>query len=475
MCAGYTTNSISNNRCFTSTVNNKGGFDVSEKLLTGIVPTEEGKKIAFSAQPNDFVFTFMADSVRSVFNGTPSVKVPSTDGFILGKTHDNHNIAIFLGNDAFKVFGASALRTSAYIVSASNLYEKNLMSFRGISLSGGTLNSIFHVQGLNITHDPNVIILNPKDDERKYHIDYGDGTIDISVRSVISENFGVKGYSITNNNVELELHFDSEQPLSSFFYHYNRIKDILSFLTFRYNVGFEKINLQACDFESENFSNIASVYVRNDVLETKKDCHHNICIEDLGNFFANLVQLFYQQGEDDKTILLGFLPKDDKDYTIMTDAKIREICSALEHELRYVDDIKSDENIILSQLTSDVKSTIKAFRKSAPGLSNDTYNMIFGSMSNWSLSMGEKLCALYTKHIEEITILNKMHSTINDESIRSFVKYRNDITHGKHRTMDMKTAITAHYLCGLVYCCVLSRIGISKEKILELCECKILQ
>lgn len=447
---------------------------MSEKLLTGIVPVGADKQIAFSAQPNDFVFTFMSNSVRPVFNGTPSVAVPSTDGFILGKTHDNHNIAIFLGNVGFKVFGASALRTSAYIISSSNLYEKNLMSFRGISLSGGTLNSVFHIQGLNIAHDSKAIILNPKDDERKYHIDYGDGAIDISVRSVISESFGVKGYSVTNDNVELELHFDSEQPLSSFFYHYNKIKDILSFLTFRYNVGFEKINLQSYDFESEDFSNIASVYVRNDVLETKKNCHHNICIEDLGDFFANLVQLFYQQDEDDKTILLGFLPKDDKDYTIMTDAKIREICSALEHELRYVDEIKSDENIILSRLTSDVKSTIKTFRKGTPGLSNDTYSMIFSSISHWSSSLGEKLCALYAKHIEEITTLNKTHIAINDESIRSFVKYRNDITHGRHRIMDMEIAITAHYLCGLVYCCILSRIGVSKEKILKLCECKIL-
>lgn len=98
---------------------------MSEKLLTGIVHVEADKQIAFSAQPNDFVFTFMSNSVRPVFNGTPSVEVPSTDGFILGKTHDNHNIAIFLGNGGFKVFGASALRTSAYIISSSNLYEKN--------------------------------------------------------------------------------------------------------------------------------------------------------------------------------------------------------------------------------------------------------------------------------------------------------------------------------------------------------------
>lgn len=448
---------------------------MSKKIFTGIIPIDEEKQLVFSAQPDDFVFTFMSDTVNSMFSGIPPIKMPSEDGFIFGKTHSNHNIAIYLGNKDFKVYGASALRTSAYIKSSSNVYDQDLLFFNGIVFSGGTLNSVFRIQGLNITHTADGAILKPKDDEIKYQIDCEDGNMDISIRSVVSENFGVKGHSITNNNVALEIHFDSAQPLSSFFHHYNKIKDILSFLTFRYNVGFEKINLQTYDSESDGFSNMASVYVRSDTPETEKDFHQNICIKDLGDSFANLVKVFYEKDEEQRTILLGFLPRDDKDFSTMTDAKVREICSALECELSYIDDIKSEENIILSQLTSKVRSTIKTFRKDTPGLSNDTYNMIFSSISYWSFPLAEKLCALYAKHMEEINKLNKTAFHINDDSIRAFVKYRNDITHGRHRTLDTEIAITAHYLCGLVYCCILNRIGVSKDKILELCEYKMLQ
>ena len=235
---------------------------MSKKIFTGIIPIDEEKQLVFSAQPDDFVFTFMSDTVNSMFSGIPPIKMPSEDGFIFGKTHSNHNIAIYLGNKDFKVYGASALRTSAYIKSSSNVYDQDLLFFNGIVFSGGTLNSVFRIQGLNITHTADGAILKPKDDEIKYQIDCEDGNMDISIRSVVSENFGVKGHSITNNNVALEIHFDSAQPLSSFFHHYNKIKDILSFLTFRYNVGFEKINLQTYDSESDGFSNMATTHIR---------------------------------------------------------------------------------------------------------------------------------------------------------------------------------------------------------------------
>ena len=59
--------------------------------------------------------------------------------------------------------------------------------------------------------------------------------------------------------------------------------------------------------------------------------------------------------------------------------------------------------------------------------------------------------------------------SLSDEDIRFFVKYRNDITHGSYRVMDQKIALTAYLLQGLVYCCLLTRIGISRDKVTSLC------
>lgn len=71
-------------------------------------------------------------------------------------------------------------------------------------------------------------------------------------------------------------------------------------------------------------------------------------------------------------------------------------------------------------------------------------------------------------------LLNQSQITITEESIRAFVKYRNDITHGRHRTLDIEVATTAFYLGGLVYCCILDRVGLDRAKIYDLCSLKIL-
>ena len=77
----------------------------------------------------------------------------------------------------------------------------------------------------------------------------------------------------------------------------------------------------------------------------------------------------------------------------------------------------------------------------------------------WTLPAAEKICALFHKYDEEMLILNQSAIIIDDDAIKAFVIYRNDITHGSHRVLDVKIAITAHCLAGLVYCCLLERIG----------------
>ena len=100
---------------------------------------------------------------------------------------------------------------------------------------------------------------------------------------------------------------------------------------------------------------------------------------------------------------------------------------------------------------------------------------IFGNIKFWMLPAAEKICALFHKYDEEMLILNQSAIIIDDDAIKAFVIYRNDITHGSHRVLDVKIAITAHCLAGLVYCCLLERIGVERSRILEWCKDKILR
>ena len=88
------------------------------------------------------------------------------------------------------------------------------------------------------------------------------------------------------------------------------------------------------------------------------------------------------------------------------------------------------------------------------------------------MSASDRIAILYQRYEAEMLLLNDSSLHITDKEIAEFVKYRNHITHGFHRVLDQNVAITAYTLQGLVYCCILKRIGMNNDKIQELCRNK---
>ena len=447
---------------------------MSSDIMTGVIKHEKKDRVVvFSAKQDDFDFCFMTDSIYEFDKSNPPIKISPLDGFIFGKTHTNYPIAIYVGQTPFEIIGRRNLITSAYVLTRSVLSNNPVTEYQAIQFQGGTLNQVFCPKGIKCDHIGTQIIISPNDDCIRHTLSVDGSEIKLIIRSSTNEQYGIDGFSFNNRKVELTLEFDKPQPLSTLFDHYNRMRDMLSFLTFRNNVGFESIELLELHPALQILTTSAEVFIRNDEPITEKNVFRNICFDDLGDALPALVKLFYSTEDKKPSKSLGFYAINDNDQT-MTNAKIRAICSALECELSFLPEIKADEKPELDELVTIVHDTVKDFQKRHSCLSNDTYNTIFSSIGNWSFPLKEKLCALYQKNLREMLKLNKSDITITDELIGSFVKYRNDITHGRHRTLDLKTAITAYYLGGLVYCCILNRIGIDRKKILELCESKIL-
>ena len=128
-----------------------------------------------------------------------------------------------------------------------------------------------------------------------------------------------------------------------------------------------------------------------------------------------------------------------------------------------VRDNEVDSN--LHNLIDSVKSIIKEHQKSEEKLSDRTYQNIYGSIQNWDFSASEKVIALYRKHEQNVVKLRPFHFPMRDTDIEEFIKYRNDITHGRYRILDESIARTGFALIGLFYCCVLSRIGLDEQAI----------
>ncbi len=67
------------------------------------------------------------------------------------------------------------------------------------------------------------------------------------------------------------------------------------------------------------------------------------------------------------------------------------------------------------------------------------------------------------------------HIVLSENDISDFIKYRNDITHGSHRTGNAQISKTGYILEALVYCRILSRAGLDNAAIQELCAHKLMR
>ena len=268
-------------------------------------------------------------------------------------------------------------------------------------------------------------------------------------------------------NLIVRYEFPKEMSLKTIKLTYNVLMKICRFMTNRENVGFDEVRLYQIDDETGKWFKFADGFLDYQYDNfTNKKYQQNILFDDIDECIANLHSVMSADTEGTATYLFDFYADNDKDYNILSDDKIKNICSSIECELDFVTDLKDDENTNLADLIKSVKAVIKQHRKSDKKLEDKTYDMIFNSISHWGMANSRKIYLLYKKQDYYMKILSeKAKLSCTEEGIAAFVKYRNDITHGRYRTLDSVIAETAYALMALVYCCFLLRMGIKDDKL----------
>lgn len=439
--------------------------DPKEKR-TGIIPFAEQNLVFYA---DGYKFNFLMAEQKKPFR--TKIYKPTEDGFFCGKTHLGYDIAIFVGTQDIPVGGCSTINAGAYFVSTSNVHETNMDEFWGMEFVGGTLDELMTRDSSSWDFTPKGgLVIQPEDNTKRYHFSIEGEECLFEVGTSSHWSSGIKGVSVKDSEVHLRIEFPSTKPRIEAFKYLSTIKEMVSFMTFRGNVGFDKIFLLGEKDEYKHMWHTAQMFVRNDYEIAKVSWFRCIDFNDLGELVSPLLETLIKNNDREPTYMLGFIPKSEKDVLKITDSTVREVCSALECEMTYIDDLYADEEAHLQELIKDVKKIVKDHKKGENRLSPKTYDLIFSSVKNWSMSAGDKISMIYHRYEQEMLILNPSHINITDAEINEFVKYRNHITHGYHRVMDMKVGITAHVLQGLVYCCLLTRIGMSREQILDLCK-----
>ena len=185
------------------------------------------------------------------------------------------------------MLGTFPLNTSTYIKSLENIESVDLTEYEGIKFVGGTLNNVFNADALDIKYEEGKTFIEYKDDTIQYKVITEDYGMTIDVSSFISEHRGIEGKTISNTDVALTIKFNKPQKLRTLFKHYNKIRDALSFMTFRNNVDFDKIYLEKEDNDTNILIKFAEVYIRKENKLTTKKIFSNISFLDLGKSFEN--------------------------------------------------------------------------------------------------------------------------------------------------------------------------------------------
>ena len=432
--------------------------------ITGFIACDE---MNLTFYEDDFTFRFLCpDSYRD--NKRKYIK-SEQDGFLIGKTHQGYDIGIYVGNHQIGPWECHTIHAGSYILSESNMLESDIEGFWGIEFIGGTLNNLYvrDKNQLNVSHRGEVTV-KFVEDKVEYEFYYENEKWKIVIGSSSNFGSGVEGFHVQNEGVYVRFEFQTYKKRIEAFKYLLLIKEMMSFMTGRLNVGVDKILLLKNKDELGIMWPSSRLYVRTDEKLTERHLFNNILFLDLGERLSDLIKIFLRNTDNEPTYMLGFIAKNDRDALTMTNTKIKEICSALECELTFIDDIGAEEGERIKELVQDVKMIIKQHRNGDKKLSSKTYDVIYNSMQHWTMSASEKIVMLYRKYYEIMQVLNSEAIPLTDDQINKLIKYRNDITHGRHRIINSEIATTAFTLQGLVYCCILKRIGLSNDEIMIL-------
>lgn len=430
----------------------------------------ENSPVEGIAYDGDKRVNFYIDNHCVTFMCTGNSAIRLHGSFVFGQTFGYKDIAIYKGKDDISFQGIKKLNTGAYIIAPDNALGTQWSEFDYIEFKGGTLNQLFYCNALKKESSGNgVIQLRWNNDSIRHQFQINGHSCELVVGSGVLEKNGLDGMNISNNEVCLMLKFDIPQPLESAFKYISKMTDMLSVMMFRKNVGFDEI----CLHHNEKSLSKMQVFLKKDSVFSEKKLMNNITFSDLGMALPELASIVFNSEDKKPAYEIGFYPSSDKDIHWMSNDKVRLICSALECELSFIDNLCVPEEEHLKNLIDDVKQHVKQHQKGEEKLSRRTYDLIFSSLHNWSISAGDRITQLLHRYEREIMALEGLMQNgthIGDEDIFSLIKYRNHITHGSYRVIDENIATTAFLLQGLVYCCILSRIGMTNDEILCLCK-----
>lgn len=448
-----------------------------------------GKKVDFSGiieqlgaeitfVNNGFCFEFMSKPYDFRDNHHDIVKImPDEHGFVYGKLHDGRGIAIYTGQE-LPIIGNRTFATWCYIIVQDYDDMSRLNCIDGIRFFGGTVDTLYPPRSLGHdfeNHSKNAFALKYTPDKTVFDLSASELKGRLELESVITAGHrDKKGFYMMNDGSRMDLLFDQCINLSNIEKLYNTIIAVLRFLSFRENVGFERIALLKRDnsfSEDDFYLEYAECHIPCSDSLTQRDSQRCISFRMLDSEkITKLFDAIMHETERKSSYCISFLPADDSKSMSVDNDIIKSTVSAIECELELAK-LKLPKDEKMEALKKQVIRIVKESEDKSE-LNDKAYSVIFGSIDHWGDSLSNRIYEIYLLHKDEMAVFFKdlPEYDFNKAEIEKLVIYRNDITHGRYRVNNLDVVCATLCLMALVYCCILTRIGMEKSQIKSIME-----
>lgn len=255
-------------------------------------------------------------------------------------------------------------------------------------------------------------------------------TLTVSVgQTAETNNVGNRGaYNLGKMYTFFRFSFENAQRFEKIEKYYIIAKKIVAILTSQNNVSFETVYLSQRNSEQKYFkTGICKIF---DPYENYsiRQWHKVIPIFSVFDYIPNLVTGIINSKADS---LLELLPEDNKMINRISIKNVQDLCTALEVSYHLDDKRKRVKDTLVEELKKNIKNTIAEFAKEHKEIDVNKETTMSSAFQYLDYTLKQKILTLYNENSDVVNAIVSKYSlpSVDENSIASFVKLRNNKTH----------------------------------------------
>lgn len=323
-----------------------------------------------------------------------------------------------------------------------NMLTEDWCKFHAITFCGGNINALY-TPGIAI-EQPDVSELLKYDGARtikmrpwsaytrttQFQIENEKVTLTVSIGQTAetnnAENRGA--YNLGKVYTFFRFSFENAQGFEKMEKYYIIARKIVAILTSQNNICFEEVYLSQRNSEQKYFkTGICKIFDSYENYSIRQ-WHKVIPIFSVFDYIPNLIDGIVNGKVNS---LLELLPEDNKMVNRISIKNVQDLCTALEVSYQLDDKRKREKDALIEELKKNIKNTIAEFTKAHNEIDVNKETTMSSAFQYLDYTLKQKILTLYNENSDIVDEIVSKYSlpSVNENSIASFVKLRNNKTH----------------------------------------------